>query len=103
MQDAEDFNHIVANSIDGEEWQAAVDQLASACEASRPTTQRKLRKGVHAFIQTQCQMPRLSGTVVFLGVVADADEIISRWLCPANPHLAGESVVYQLADLIVLH
>ena len=39
---------------------------------------------------------------MFLGVVANSCEVIHRWLCPANPHLAGKPAVNQFADLLVI-
>ena len=103
MQDAKNLCYVLAHTINCHEREAGKYQFAGAFLASRSSTERKLCQGINAFINAERKAAGSLWAIMLFGVIANACEVVSRWLCPANPHLAGKPAVNQLADLLMVN
>jgi len=86
MQNAVDFNDILADAVDSQKGQARKYQFAGVQLAARTAAVRKLREGTYALVDCECHTPSRCRALMFLDVVTNVCEVAGSGLCPANAH-----------------
>jgi len=71
MQDSDDLHYFLANTINRKEGQARKHQFARSTLTPRSPKMRELGQRTYPFLDALRRFSGDSGTIVFLGVVAD--------------------------------
>jgi len=86
VQNAVDFNDILADAVNSQKGQGRKHQFAGVQLAARTAAVGKLREGTYASIDCECHTPSRCRALTLLDVIADVCEVAGSGLCPANAH-----------------
>jgi hypothetical protein len=101
MQNADDFNDILADAVDGQKGKTRKYQFAGVRLAARTALVGKPREQAHFFIDVEGYAPSRCRGIVVPDVVTDMSEI-ARWQdLSSECALTGVAAVDELADFLV--
>lgn len=103
MQNTHDFNYILLDSINADEWRVKKDEFARSNLSANPPHVRKLRERVRAFYDAAGHRRGRRTSMFFKGIIANRNKIVCCWRSPSDSHLTRKPAMNQLHDVFMIN
>jgi hypothetical protein len=89
MQDSDDLDHLLMDTIHSQVGKAGKHQFTRVRPAAWASTPQKPRRQTHAFVDSKRHAPRRRRALMFLDLIANVGKIPSSRLGPTNTDQPG--------------